>query len=276
MGAVAFQKGLGAIHSLSHPVGAVYGTHHGTTNAVVMPMVLDFNRPAIEDRITRAADYLGIAGGFDGFRARVMALRAELGIPATLSAMGVGRDRLEELTDMALSDPSCGGNPVPMTAQNTRALFELGDAAAHAVLTLSRSKSGLYPDGSRQAQQKVAAAALNFLDTLMIAGRYQVKPPFPFTPGAEVAGIVDAAGPGSRFAPGTPVCASIGTGALAFGLGLFVRYERTRRPPTLTAAPATPRSTPSSGVSPHSFTAWAVKYAAPPKKVAWPNERSPV
>ena len=124
MGAVAFQKGLGAIHSLSHPVGAVYGTHHGTTNAVVMPMVLDFNRPAIEDRLARAADYLGIKGGFDGFRARVMDLRAELGIPANLTAMGVEAARLDELTEMALEDPSCGGNPVEMTRDNTRALFD--------------------------------------------------------------------------------------------------------------------------------------------------------
>ena len=124
MGAVAFQKGLGAIHSLSHPVGAVYGTHHGTTNAVVMPMVLDFNRPVIEDRLARAADYLGIKGGFDGFRARVMELRTELGIPANLSAMGVEAARLDELTDMALEDPSCGGNPVEMTRENTRALFQ--------------------------------------------------------------------------------------------------------------------------------------------------------
>ncbi|QYZ70210.1 iron-containing alcohol dehydrogenase [Neotabrizicola shimadae] len=124
MGAVAFQKGLGAIHSLSHPVGAVYGTHHGTTNAVVMPMVLDFNRPEIEARIERAAAYLGIAGGFDGFRAAVMELRAKLGIPANLTAMGVERARLDELTEMALEDPSCGGNPVAMTRENTRALFD--------------------------------------------------------------------------------------------------------------------------------------------------------
>ncbi len=124
MGAVAFQKGLGAIHALSHPVGALYGTHHGTTNAVVMPMVLDFNRPAIEERIARAAAYLGIAGGFDGFRAAVVDLRARLAIPPSLGAMGVGRERLDELTAMALEDPSCGGNPVPMTAANTRALFE--------------------------------------------------------------------------------------------------------------------------------------------------------
>ncbi len=124
MGAVAFQKGLGAIHSLSHPVGAVYGTHHGTTNAVVMPMVMDFNRPAIEDRIGRAADYLGISGGFDGFRARVMELRAELGIPGNLAVMGVEASRLDELSEMALEDPSCGGNPIEMTRENTRALFD--------------------------------------------------------------------------------------------------------------------------------------------------------
>ncbi|MFN6978184.1 MAG: iron-containing alcohol dehydrogenase, partial [Gemmobacter sp.] len=124
MGAVAFQKGLGAIHSLSHPVGAVYNTHHGTTNAVVMPFVLDANRPAIEDRIARAAAYLGVAGGFDGFRAAVMDLRAALGIPENLTVMGVEAARLDDLTDMALEDPSCGGNPVPMTRDWTRALFE--------------------------------------------------------------------------------------------------------------------------------------------------------
>lgn len=124
MGAVAFQKGLGAIHSLSHPVGAVYNTHHGTTNAVVMPMVLDFNRAAIEERIGRAAAYLGIRGGFDGLRARIMDLRGELAIPASLSVMGIEANRLDELTEMALEDPSCGGNPVAMTRDNTRALFE--------------------------------------------------------------------------------------------------------------------------------------------------------
>ncbi|MCW1931649.1 iron-containing alcohol dehydrogenase [Pararhodobacter zhoushanensis] len=124
MGAVAFQKGLGAIHSLSHPIGAVYNTHHGTTNAVVMPMVLDFNRPAIEDRLPRAAAYLGIDGGFDGFRAAVMDLRETLAIPQTLTALGVSDPDLDTLTAMALEDPSCGGNPIEMTAENTRALFE--------------------------------------------------------------------------------------------------------------------------------------------------------
>lgn len=123
MGAVAFQKGLGAIHALSHPIGAVYNTHHGTTNAVVMPMVLEFNRAAVEKRIDRAAAYLGIEGGFAGFMARIMALRDSLSIPANLSAMGVRADRLDELTEMALLDPSCGGNPVELTRENTRALF---------------------------------------------------------------------------------------------------------------------------------------------------------
>ncbi len=124
MGAVAFQKGLGAIHALSHPIGAIYGTHHGTTNAVVMPPVLKMNRPAIETRIDAAAAYLGIEGGFDGFYDFVMSLRAGLGIPANLTAMGVGTDRLDEMTAMALEDPSAGGNPVTMTKENTRALFE--------------------------------------------------------------------------------------------------------------------------------------------------------
>jgi alcohol dehydrogenase class IV len=124
MGAVAFQKGLGAIHALSHPVGAVYNTHHGTTNAVVMPMVLDFNREVVEDRLGRAADYLGIKGGFDGFRARVMELRAMFGIPAGLAAMGVKEADLDRLTAMALVDPTAGGNPKEMTPANTRALFE--------------------------------------------------------------------------------------------------------------------------------------------------------
>ena len=124
MGATAFQKGLGAIHSLSHPIGAVYGTHHGTTNAVVMPMVLDYNRAQIEALIDRAAAYLGIAGGFDGFRAAVMDLRKTLNIPENLTALGVKAADLDMLTDMALEDPSCGGNPREMTAQNTRALFD--------------------------------------------------------------------------------------------------------------------------------------------------------
>ncbi len=123
MGATAFQKGLGAVHALSHPVGAVYNTHHGTTNAVCIPAVLLFNRSEIEDRINAAAAYLAISGGFDGFLAFVENLNAGLGIPKKLGDMGVGTDRIDELTAMALQDPSVGGNPVTMTRENTRALF---------------------------------------------------------------------------------------------------------------------------------------------------------
>lgn len=124
MGAVAFQKGLGAIHALSHPIGALYNTHHGTTNAVCMPEVLKFNRPAIEDRIALAAAYLGIAGGFNGFFDFVTDLNASLGIPLTLGGLGVTDPDLEALTRAALRDPSVGGNPVEMTYDNTRALIE--------------------------------------------------------------------------------------------------------------------------------------------------------
>ncbi len=123
MGATAFQKGLGAIHALSHPIGAVYNTHHGTTNAVVMQPVLRFNRPAIEDRLADAAAYLGIKGGFDGFYDYVGQLTDRLGIPATLTELGVTDPDIDALVASALSDPSTGGNPVKMTRQNTRALL---------------------------------------------------------------------------------------------------------------------------------------------------------
>lgn len=124
MGAVAFQKGLGAIHALSHPVGALYDTHHGTTNAVVMPAVLRFNRPAIEQKIAAAAAYMGIAGGFDGFLDMVLALRADLGVPDRLSALGVGAERIDEMVEMALVDPTAAGNPVPLDRATTRRLYE--------------------------------------------------------------------------------------------------------------------------------------------------------
>jgi alcohol dehydrogenase len=93
------------------------------TNAVVMPPVLKFNRHVIEDRIERAAAYLGIAGGFDGFYDYVLALRAELNVPADLTAMGIANDRIDELSAMAIEDPSAGGNPVKMTLENTKQLF---------------------------------------------------------------------------------------------------------------------------------------------------------
>lgn len=124
MGAVAFQKGLGAIHALSHPVGAHYHTHHGTTNAVCMPAVLRFNADAIRERFDDAAAYLGITGGFDGFRAFVDALNDSLGVPRRLSGLGVKDPDIDRLVQDALRDPSTGGNPVPMTEANTRQLYE--------------------------------------------------------------------------------------------------------------------------------------------------------
>ncbi len=123
MGATAFQKGLGAIHALSHPIGAMHHTHHGTTNAVVMPAVLQFNKPAITGVMGQAADYLGIAGGFDGFCAYVDDLNASLGIPKTLSELGVTDPDIDRLVAGALSDPSTGGNPVEMTKENTTKLL---------------------------------------------------------------------------------------------------------------------------------------------------------
>jgi 4-hydroxybutyrate dehydrogenase len=124
MGATAFQKGLGAIHALSHPIGAHHHTHHGTTNAVCMPAVLDFNADAIRDRFDRAAGYLGIEGGFDGFRAFVDQFNDSFAIPKTLSELGVANPDIDRLVADALRDPSTGGNPVEMTEENTRALFE--------------------------------------------------------------------------------------------------------------------------------------------------------
>ncbi|MXW84366.1 MAG: iron-containing alcohol dehydrogenase [Boseongicola sp. SB0667_bin_21] len=124
MGASAFQKGLGAVHALSHPIGAHHGTHHGTTNAVFLPAVLEFNAEAIRTRFDRVAAYLGIDGGFDGFRAFVGTLNERLGIPRTLTDLGVSDPDVDRLVADALRDPSTGGNPVEMTETNTRALYE--------------------------------------------------------------------------------------------------------------------------------------------------------
>ncbi|MCV6597143.1 MAG: iron-containing alcohol dehydrogenase [Mangrovicoccus sp.] len=123
MGATAFQKGLGAIHALSHPIGAIYNTHHGTTNAVVMEAVLRFNRPEIETRLDQAAAYLEIEGGYEGFVGFVQDLCQELSIPNKLSDMGAKTDQLDRLVELALSDPSCGGNPRELTTENTKSLF---------------------------------------------------------------------------------------------------------------------------------------------------------
>lgn len=123
MGATAFQKGLGAIHALSHPIGAIYHTHHGTTNAVCMPAVLRFNKPAIMDVIGDAANYLGISGGYDGFCNYVDELNAKMGVPKNLAGLGIDDPDVERIVDGALIDPSTGGNPVKMTKENTTELL---------------------------------------------------------------------------------------------------------------------------------------------------------
>ena len=122
MGATAFQKGLGAIHALSHPIGAIYHTHHGTTNAVCMPAVLRFNKPAIKDTITEAANYLDISGGFDGFCKFVDDLNDSLAIPKSLAGLGIENPDIDRIVSGALIDPSTGGNPIKMTDENTRKL----------------------------------------------------------------------------------------------------------------------------------------------------------
>ncbi len=124
MGATAFQKGLGAIHAMSHPIGAHFNTHHGTTNAVCMPSVLEFNAPAIADRFQSAAAYLGIEGGFDGFRDFVQEFNDSLGIPRNLSELGVTEASIPELVEGAIIDPSCGGNPIELTRENLTQLFK--------------------------------------------------------------------------------------------------------------------------------------------------------
>jgi alcohol dehydrogenase len=124
MGATAFQKGLGAIHALSHPLGALYDTHHGLTNAVFMPYVLVYNRPAIELKLERLAAYLGLAPRFDAFLAWILALRRDLNVPHTLEGLKVGRERFEEMSAMAPEDPTASGNPVPIARDSARRLYE--------------------------------------------------------------------------------------------------------------------------------------------------------
>jgi alcohol dehydrogenase class IV len=124
MGATAFQRGLGAMHSLSHPVGAVLGAHHGLTNAVVMPYVLQYNREAIETEMEELARYLDLPQvSFAGVLDWVVSLRQELGIPETLSALGVTEDLVDRLAPMAAADPSSGSNPLPCTVENMAALY---------------------------------------------------------------------------------------------------------------------------------------------------------
>jgi alcohol dehydrogenase class IV len=124
MGATAFQKGLGGMHALAHPIGALYDSHHGMTNATLMPYVLQFNRAVIEERIARLAAYMGLPQpGFDAFLKFVLDLRAEVGVPHTLPELGVDDRHADLVAEMAVVDPSAGGNPRPLNKADTSAIF---------------------------------------------------------------------------------------------------------------------------------------------------------
>ncbi len=116
MGATAFQRGLGAMHALAHPLGAIYDAHHGTLNAVLMPYVLRKNRPVIEARIARLARYLDLPPNFDGFLAWTLTLRRRIGIPHDLSQLGIDTARVDEIGAMAAVDPCAATNPQPLDA----------------------------------------------------------------------------------------------------------------------------------------------------------------
>lgn len=119
MGATSFQKGLGGIHALSHPIGAIFNTHHGTTNAVVMKNVLMFNKKEIISKINLLTKYLEIPNGFDGFIEFIETLCQKLNIPKNLNEIGVDKNQIELIASMAINDPTASGNPIKLNYQNT-------------------------------------------------------------------------------------------------------------------------------------------------------------
>ena len=126
MGSTAFQKGLGAIHSLSHPVNALNNIHHGLSNAIFMPYVLTFNKNVIEKKITKICDYLEFKDkSFDGFINWLLDLRKKLNIPHKLSEVVQEKDlELDRLSKMALADPSTGGNPKKLTEADMKIMYQ--------------------------------------------------------------------------------------------------------------------------------------------------------
>ena len=125
MGSTAFQKGLGAIHSLSHPVNAQFNVHHGLSNAIFMPYVLTFNRTEISEKIVSACDYLGLEKSFDKFLQWILDLRKEFNIPHTLSEI-VEKEKidLDKLSKMACDDPSTYSNPKKLTVADMKTLYQ--------------------------------------------------------------------------------------------------------------------------------------------------------
>jgi alcohol dehydrogenase class IV len=125
MGSTAFQKGLGAIHSLSHPVNAQFNVHHGLSNAIFMPYVLTFNRKEISERIISICDYLGLEKSFDSFMKWIMNLRKEFNIPHKLSdVIDEEKIDLDKLSEMAFDDPSTGGNPKKLTKEDMKTMYQ--------------------------------------------------------------------------------------------------------------------------------------------------------
>ena len=125
MGSTAFQKGLGAIHSLSHPVNSQFNIHHGLSNAIFMPYVLTFNKNLIKDRIVSICDYLNLDKNFDSFLNWILNLRKELNIPHKLSdVIEVKNINIEKLSKMALEDPSTATNPKKLTIDDMKILYE--------------------------------------------------------------------------------------------------------------------------------------------------------
>ena len=124
MGATAFQKGLGAMHSLSHPCSANLNTHHGLTNGVVMPYVLAWNRSALQEKMTRLAAYLDLPKpSYDAVLNWILDLRRQIGIPATLADLGMQASHADAFAQQAFDDPSTGGNPLPMTPAKFAQLY---------------------------------------------------------------------------------------------------------------------------------------------------------
>lgn len=124
MGATAFQKGLGAMHSLSHPCSSNLNTHHGLTNAVVMPYVLAWNRAAIEPKMARLSAYLNLRDpSFDAVLEWVLDLRRTIGVPNTLAELGMQHDQVDDFSRQAMNDPSTAGNPLQMTHANFATLY---------------------------------------------------------------------------------------------------------------------------------------------------------
>jgi alcohol dehydrogenase class IV len=124
MGATAFQKGLGAIHSLSHTVGALYDKHHGLLNAVFFPYVLMFNRSAIGNKMTHLSRFLGLPKpGFDGVLDWIIDLRKTIGIPHTLTELNVDDSQLDKMVADSVVDPTAPTNPLPLDAASSRRLY---------------------------------------------------------------------------------------------------------------------------------------------------------